>query len=109
MVLGIMAVLVMGLVVAMGAVLMELLFRDAPRRGKRPDVPDDSPNSRTVLRVTTTDGESFVGPPLEVVRELIAEGYAPATGFLTPWRAEHLLPEWERQGIVRIRGEWQEV
>jgi hypothetical protein len=108
MLLGILTLFVMGLVLTMGTVMMELLFRDAPRRGKRPDISDDAPNSETIFYVTTTDGETISGKPLVVAQQLIAEGFAPAPRHLTAKTAEQTLLEWERQGMVRIRGAWAE-
>ncbi len=106
--LGIAALLALGLVFAMGAALMELLFLEAPRRGKRPDIHDDARNAETILRVTTTDGDIVVGKPLFVVRELILQGFAPSPKRLTVHTAERTLDVWEQSGMVKIRGEWAE-
>jgi hypothetical protein len=103
------SLMALAMVLSIGTTLMELLIRDAPRRGKRPDVTDDPALAEVVLRVVTTDGQTLVGHPRTIVEQLRAEGFSPAPRFLTASAARKTLERWERNGLVHVRGEWREL
>jgi hypothetical protein len=85
-----------------GATLIDLLLRDAPRRGKRPDDYTLPPPRRHILRVVTPDGRIVRGTPCQVVRQIARRSPL----FLTADKADRILDDWERVGLILIRGEW---
>ncbi|MEI6432816.1 MAG: hypothetical protein WCP07_11585, partial [bacterium] len=80
-------------VLLIGATMMELLIREAPRRGKRPDDLSNQ-SSRLFVRVVTAGGWVISGTPREVVRRLSERERAPLPLFLTERRAENALRHW---------------
>ncbi|MFY7953228.1 MAG: hypothetical protein ACOVT5_12040 [Armatimonadaceae bacterium] len=61
-------------VLAIGALLVDLLLRDAPRRGKRPDLgtpkPERLPAPGNRVCAVAADGQRVVGTALRVARHL---------------------------------------
>jgi hypothetical protein len=61
-------------ILGVGAVLVDLLLRDAPRRGKRPDLgtprPQTIPASGNRVIAVAPDGRRWVGTPISVARRL---------------------------------------
>jgi hypothetical protein len=89
-------------VLFIGATLVDLLMRDAPRRGKRPDDHDLPPPRRHILRVVTPDGRIVRGTPRQVVRQIARRPPL----LLTSDEADRMLDEWAAVGLILIRGEW---
>ena len=93
-------------VLMIGTVMMELLLRDAPRRGKRPD--DHSlTTSYVFVHVVTAGGWVISGKPRDVVRRLAARERAPAPLILTAAGAERLLRRWQSAGRLIAQFEWR--
>jgi hypothetical protein len=100
----------MGVVLLIGTLLMELLLRDAPRRGKRPDC-RDAEHSRGPRRVqvVTGQGEALRGTPKEIVASLSRlpdADFGEIPRFVTASSAERLLLRWEAAGRIRLIFEW---
>jgi hypothetical protein len=85
-----------------GATLIDLLMRDAPRRGKRPDDHVLPPPRRHILRVVTPDGRIVHGTPCQVVRQVARD----VPLLLTPDQADQILEQWESVGLILVRGDW---
>jgi hypothetical protein len=100
----------MAFILAIGTVLMELLLRDAPRRGKRPDVREfERPRGARRVEVVTGTGERFCGTPAEVVTTLARRSDADFGAIPTrvsPSAAERLLLQWESAGRIRLTFVW---
>jgi hypothetical protein len=89
---------------------MELLLRDAPRRGKRPDVREDErPRGPRHVQVVTGQGTHLHGTPAEVVSHLARlpdADFADIPRIVTTSAAERLLRRWEEAGRIRLVYEW---
>lgn len=100
----------LGMVLLIGTVLMELIIREAPRRGKRPDCrEDDPPRGTRRVEVVTGRGESLRGTPTEVVSRLSRlpdADFGEIPRFVTASTAERLLLRWEKAGRIRLTFEW---
>lgn len=61
-------------VLSIGAVLVDLLLRDAPRRGKRPDLgiprPERLPTPGRTVWAVASDGRRLVGTARSVARQM---------------------------------------
>jgi len=61
-------------VLGVGAIMVELLLRDAPRRGKRPDLgaarPHRLPPYGFQVCAVAPDGRRWIGSPVRVARDL---------------------------------------
>ncbi len=94
-------------VLLIGTVLVEVLLREAPRGGKRPDVREPGTSGTVTVRVVTSAGRLLQGTPAAVVRQLAREGFPDTPrGALTQERARALLERWESAGYLLIRFEW---
>jgi hypothetical protein len=100
----------MALVLAIGTTLMELLLRDAPRRGKRPDLRDaERPRGPRQVQVVTGHGECLHGTPAEIVSHLASlpdADFGEVPRFVSSSAAERLLLRWEEAGRIRLVYEW---
>ena len=97
-------------VLVIGTLLMELLLRDAPRRGKRPDCQNvELPRGPVRVQVVTGQGEALHGTPAEVVSHLARlpdADFGEIPRFFTPSAAERLLLRWEKAGRIRLTFDW---
>jgi hypothetical protein len=94
-------------VLMIGATLVEMLMRDAPRRGKRPDDHTLPSPPRHRVCAVTADGRVVRGTPRQVVRRLADRAHFLLLLFLlAPGAAERLLERWEAAGRILVRGEW---
>ncbi len=100
----------LGFVLLIGTVLMELLLRDAPRRGKRHDCGDENRlwGARRV-RIVTGQGWCLHGTPREVVSHLsrLPDGdFGDIPRFVSASTAERFLLRWEAAGRIRLTFDW---
>lgn len=100
----------MAVVLTIGTTLMELLLRDAPRRGKRPDVCiAERPRGPRQVQVVMGHGERLHGTPAEVVSLLARRSdadFGEVPRFVSSSAAERLLLRWEEAGRIRLVYEW---
>lgn len=100
----------MGIVLCIGTLLMELLLRDAPRRGKRPDCREtEHPRGSCRVQVVTGQGQSLYGTPKEIVTSLSRlpdADFGEIPRFVTASTAERLLLRWEKAGRIQLTFDW---
>lgn len=93
-------------VLVIGAVLIELLQRVAPRRGKRPDILGTRPDNGVIVRVTIGEETEFRGSPRSIALRLLLRGWGSLPLYLSSRDADRLLRCWEEEGRIRVRSEW---
>ena len=93
-------------ILLLGMLFVELLLREAPRRGKRPDTKGAARAPRRIVKVVTPTGEVLTGTPERIVAQLAGQGFLGAPRDVAPRDAWQLLDSWRAVGRIQLQIEW---
>lgn len=93
-------------VLLLGMLFVELLLREAPRRGKRPDTKGQLRPPRRQVKVVTPSGEVLTGSPERIVALLARQGFLGAPSDVEAKTAWQLLDAWRAVGRIQLQIEW---